>query len=73
MLVGGLPGKEAWRTKNTFLSLHQNAWQTCSIKIANKSFENSVKYKYMEATATNQNCIQEEVQSKFGECLLLII
>jgi hypothetical protein len=36
------------------------------IKVANKSFENVVNLKYLEAITTNQNCIHEEIRSRLN-------
>jgi hypothetical protein len=44
------------------MSCHQNAGQTHSTEIANKSFENVVKLKYL-GTATNENYIHKEIIS----------
>jgi ribosomal protein S2 len=45
-----------------FLSRHQKAGQSHDIKIANKCFENVAKFRYLGATITNQNLIQEEIK-----------
>jgi hypothetical protein len=49
------------KTKYILLVLHQNAGQNCDLKIANRSFENTLDFKYLGMTATNQNFIQEEI------------
>jgi hypothetical protein len=50
------------------LSPHQNAGPNRDIEIANRSFENVSRLKYLETTVTNQNLIQEEIE--FWQCLL---
>jgi hypothetical protein len=45
---------------------HQNAGQTRDIKIANKSFENVSRFRYMGTTITNTYLIQEEVKRKLN-------
>jgi sorting nexin-29 len=50
------------KTKYMLLSRHQNVGQNQGIKIANRSFENVSQFKYLGATVTNQNLIQEEIK-----------
>jgi hypothetical protein len=47
-----------------FLSRHQNAGQNRDIKIANRVFENVAQFKYLGTIETNQNLIQEEINSR---------
>jgi hypothetical protein len=49
------------KSKYILLSHHQNGQQNHDIKIANRSFETVAELKYLEATVTNQNLIQEEI------------
>jgi hypothetical protein len=44
------------------LSHQQNVGQNGDIKIANRSFENVLQFKYLGTTVTNQNLIQEEIR-----------
>jgi hypothetical protein len=44
------------------MSNHQIAGKNHNLLIANKSFENIGKIKYLEMTVTNQNCICEEIK-----------
>jgi hypothetical protein len=47
------------------LEINQNADKNCDMKIANRSFENVSQFKYLGTTATNQNLIQDETESRF--------
>jgi hypothetical protein len=46
------------------MSRHQTTGQNHFIRVANKSFENVEKLKYLGTTLTNQNCIRGEIKSK---------
>jgi hypothetical protein len=54
------------KTKYMLLSRQQSAGQNRDIKIANRSFENVPKFKYLGTTVTNQNLIQEEIKRKLN-------
>jgi hypothetical protein len=43
---------------------HQNAGQKHSIKIANRSFEDVAKFKYLGTTLTDQNFMHVEIKSR---------
>ena len=45
-------------------SREQNARKNYNIKSDNKSFERMEEFKYLGATLTNQNSIQEEIKSR---------
>jgi hypothetical protein len=55
------------KTNYMLLSLHQNEGKNYDIKIANRSFENVVQFKYLGTTVSNQNFIQVEIE--FGYSL----
>jgi hypothetical protein len=44
---------------------HPNAGQNYDMKIANRSLENSAKFKYMRTKITNKNLIQEEIKRQW--------
>jgi hypothetical protein len=53
------------------LMSHQKTEQNHSIKLVNRSFEYVVKFKFLWATLTDQNCIHKEIKSTLNwECLL---
>jgi hypothetical protein len=54
------------KTKHMLLSRHQNVGQNRDIKIANRLFENVSQFKYLGATTTNKNLIQEEIKRRLN-------
>jgi hypothetical protein len=44
------------------MSRCQKAGQRQSIKLGNRSFESVAKFKYLETSPTNQNCMKEEIR-----------
>jgi hypothetical protein len=48
------------------ISRHPNSGQNQNIKIANESFENVAKFKYLGTTLINLNDIHDEIKSKLN-------
>jgi uncharacterized membrane protein len=48
------------------MSCHPNSGQNQNIRIANESFENVAKFKYLGTTLTNQNDICDEIKSRLN-------
>jgi hypothetical protein len=59
------------KTKYMLLSRHQNAGQSYDINIANRCFENVAKLRYLGATITNQNLVQEELNLYLSSILCI--
>jgi hypothetical protein len=56
----------AEKTKYMIMSHHRNLGQNQNIRIANESFENAAKFKYLRMTLTNQNDIHDEIKSRLN-------
>jgi hypothetical protein len=66
--AGGDIGLEinAKKTKYMIMSCYPNSGQNQNIRIANESFENMAKFKYLGMTLTNQNDIGDEIKSRLN-------
>jgi hypothetical protein len=56
----------AEKTKYMIMSFYPNSGQNQNIRIANESFENVVKFKYLGTTLTNQNDIRDEIKCRLN-------
>jgi sorting nexin-29 len=54
------------KTKYMLVPRCQKAGQRQGIKIGNRSFESMAKFKYLETTFTDQNCIHKEIKSRLN-------
>jgi hypothetical protein len=54
------------KTKYMLMSRSQKIGQKHSIKIVNRSFEDVAKFKYLETTLTDQNCMQKAIKSRLN-------
>jgi hypothetical protein len=53
-------------TKYMVLSHHKNVGQSHNLLIANKSFKNVAKFKYLGTTITDQSCFHKEIKSRLN-------
>jgi hypothetical protein len=56
----------AEKTKHMIMSRHQNSGQNQNITIANESFENVLKFKYLGTTLISHNDIDDEIKSRLN-------
>jgi hypothetical protein len=63
----------AEKTKYMIMSRHPNSKQNQNIRIANESFENIAKFKYLGTMITNENDIHDEIKSKLNSGNVAII
>jgi hypothetical protein len=49
-----------------FMSRHQTAGQSNSLRVAIEAFERVAKFMYLGATLTDQNCIHEEIRNRLN-------
>jgi hypothetical protein len=54
------------KTKYMLMSCSQKIGQKHSIKIANRSFEDVAKFRYLRTTLTDQNCMDEKIKSRLN-------
>jgi hypothetical protein len=55
------------------MSQYQNTGRIHNLLAANKFFQNVAKFKYLETTVTNENCIHKEIKSKLNWGILATI
>jgi hypothetical protein len=53
-------------TQYVLLFRQQNASQNRDVKLANRSFENVSHFKFLGATVTNQNLIQNKIKRRLN-------
>jgi hypothetical protein len=56
----------AKKTKYMIMSRHPNSGQNLNIRMADESFQNVAKFKYLGTTLTNQNDIHDEIKSRLN-------
>jgi hypothetical protein len=54
------------KTKYMIMSHHPNSGENQNIRIANESFVNVAKFKYLGTMLTNQNDIHDEIRSRLN-------
>jgi hypothetical protein len=54
------------KTKYMIMCHYSNSGRNQNIRIANESFENVAKFKYLGVTLTNQNGIHDEIKSRLN-------
>jgi hypothetical protein len=54
------------KTKYMLMSHHQTTGQNYYITVANKYFENVMKFKYLGMILTNQNCLHGKIKSRLN-------
>jgi hypothetical protein len=60
------PEMNLGKTKYMLMSCNQKIEQKHSTKIANRSFEDVAKFKYIQKTLKDQNCMHEEIKSRLN-------
>jgi hypothetical protein len=60
------PEINAEKTKYMIMTHYPNSGENQNIRIANESFENVVKFKYLGATLTNRNDIRDEIKNRLN-------
>jgi hypothetical protein len=65
MLVRRLSRSES-RESLVYVNVNQKMGRKRRIKMANRSFEDVAKFRYLETTLTRQNCMHEEIKSRLN-------